>query len=265
MVPLFMDRHEAAGATAEDVAKAHMADLQVQDRYGVRYISYWFDPDRETIFCLADAPDKDAAEGVHREAHGLMATDIIEVDFDLVKRFLGQIYEPAPGEPIAQSAFRTILFTDMTGSTQLSQSSGDEAVMKVLRVHDRIVRSSLQACNGHEVKHTGDGIMACFRSVVDAARCAVRVQQELATAEEDVLGVRVGMAAGEPVNENGDFFGATVNLAARICDAATAGDILASNAVRELSLGKGFAWDDKGELTLKGFDHPVHVHQLLLS
>lgn len=262
-MPLFMDRHQAAGATAEDVAKAHMADLQVQDRYGVRYISYWFDPDRETIFCLADAPDKETAEIVHREAHGLLASDIIEVDLDVVTRFLGQIYEPQPGEPIAQSAFRTIVFTDMSGSTELSQRLGDDAAMKVLRVHDRIVRSGLQAFNGHEVKHTGDGIMACFRSVVDAARCAVRVQEELASVEEDILGVRVGMAAGEPVNENNDFFGATVNLAARICDAADAGDILASHAVRELSLGKGFTWDDRGELTLKGFDHPVRVHQLL--
>lgn len=71
------------------------------------------------------------------------------------------------------------------------------------------------------------------------------------------------MSKGEPVTENDDLFGATVQLAARICSAAAPGDVFASSAVKELSLGKGFKWNDRGELVLKGFNEPVRVHELL--
>ncbi|HEX9694808.1 MAG TPA: nickel-binding protein [Actinomycetota bacterium] len=262
-MPLFMDRHDGANETADEVAKAHLADLGVQDRYGVRYITYWFDPDREAIFCLADAPNKEAAEQVHRESHGLLASQIIEVDQDMVQRFLGQIYEPQPGEPIAQTAFRAILFTDMEGSTELTQRLGDVRAMDVLRAHDKVVRSSLRTCEGREVKHTGDGIMASFVSVARALECAAGLQQALDVAGVDMPGVRVGLNAGEPVTENDDLFGAAVQLAARICAAADGGDVLASSAVKELSLGKGFTWGDRGEHRFKGFIEPVRVHELL--
>jgi hypothetical protein len=77
-MPLFMDVHQKApeGARAKDVADAHMADLKVQDKYGVRYINYWFDEKRGKIFCLVDAPSADAANRVHKEAHGLTADEI---------------------------------------------------------------------------------------------------------------------------------------------------------------------------------------------
>jgi hypothetical protein len=73
-MPLFMDMHSLdGGVKADDVAKAHMADLQTQDRYGVRYLRYWVDEAQGKIFCLVDSPSQDAANRVHREAHGLVA------------------------------------------------------------------------------------------------------------------------------------------------------------------------------------------------
>jgi hypothetical protein len=77
-MPLFMDIHKKApdGAKAKDVADAHMADLKVQQKYGVKYINYWFDEKAGKIFCLVDAPTADAAIRVHREAHGLVADEI---------------------------------------------------------------------------------------------------------------------------------------------------------------------------------------------
>lgn len=79
-MPLFMDIHKKVdGATAEAVAEAHARDLEVQAKYGVRYIKYWLDEKTETIFCLVEAPTKDAAWRVHREAHGLVADEIHEV------------------------------------------------------------------------------------------------------------------------------------------------------------------------------------------
>jgi hypothetical protein len=79
-MPLYMDIHKKVdGATAEAVADAHSKDLEVQARYGVRYVKYWLDENNGTIFCLVDAPNKEAAERVHREAHGLVADEIHEV------------------------------------------------------------------------------------------------------------------------------------------------------------------------------------------
>jgi hypothetical protein len=79
-MPLFMDVHRLGDAvTIDDVAKAHMADLQHQDKYDVKYLRYWVDEANGTIFCLAEAPSADAAATVHREAHGLVAADIFEV------------------------------------------------------------------------------------------------------------------------------------------------------------------------------------------
>jgi hypothetical protein len=80
-MPLFMDVHESlpAGATVKDVAEAHRADLQVQDQYGVKYLRYWTDETNGKVFCLAEAPDADAAIAVHRDAHGLLASRIYEV------------------------------------------------------------------------------------------------------------------------------------------------------------------------------------------
>lgn len=79
-MPLFMDiHHHVEGLTAEAVKKAHGRDLEVQEKYGVDYKSYWFDESTGKVFCLVEAPDREAAERVHREAHGLVADEIVEV------------------------------------------------------------------------------------------------------------------------------------------------------------------------------------------
>jgi KaiC/GvpD/RAD55 family RecA-like ATPase len=79
-MPLFMDIHEMEGGVAfTDVAKAHMADLETQDKYGVKYLRYWVDEKAGRIFCLVEAPDAEAANTVHREAHGLVAENIFQV------------------------------------------------------------------------------------------------------------------------------------------------------------------------------------------
>ena len=79
-MPLYLDTHDhVEGLTAEAVAAAHAKDLEVQDKYGVKYLRYWFDEGTGTVFCLCEAPNKEAAEAVHREAHGLAADEIIEV------------------------------------------------------------------------------------------------------------------------------------------------------------------------------------------
>jgi hypothetical protein len=79
-MPLYMDIHQKVeGLTGEAVAAAHAKDLEVQDKYGVKYLQYWFDEGSGKVFCLVEAPSKEAAARVHREAHGLQADEIIEV------------------------------------------------------------------------------------------------------------------------------------------------------------------------------------------
>lgn len=79
-MPLFMDVHKSVeGLTVDGVVEAHQKDLEIQEKHGVKYLKYWFNENDGTVFCLCDAPSKEAAEAVHREAHGLVADEIIEV------------------------------------------------------------------------------------------------------------------------------------------------------------------------------------------
>jgi class 3 adenylate cyclase len=263
-MPFFMDRHEFAGLTAADAARMHVRDIELQAQYGVEFLTYWFDPDRQTAFCLAKAPSADNVETIHRESHGATPGRVIEVDRQVVERFMGGVVEHPLGEPYVETAFRTILFTDMAGSTSLTQRLGDARAMAVLRAHDRIVGEALERNGGSEVKHTGDGVMAAFPSVVGAIESAVQIQRRLTDAEDSTdIRLRIGMSAGEPVTERNDLFGAVVQLAARLCSRAQPGSVLVSGAVRDLAMGKGFEFVKRGRVTLKGFEEPVPVFEVI--
>jgi class 3 adenylate cyclase len=272
-MPLYMDIHALPeGTTPEDIAKAHAKDMETQRKYGVEYRKYWVNESGNKLFCLVNAPNAEAAECVHREAHGMMAEKLIEIQPELAEGFLGGVETNAAGAAILPGGgadsrdpgIRTVLFTDVVNSTTLTQSLGDEAALALLGVHDTVVRDSLSALGGREVKHTGDGIMASFVSTAAAVRCAIQIQRELdkhARANpERALKVRVGAAAGEPVEQHDDLFGSTVQLASRLCAHAQPEQILVSNAIAELCLGKGLQFEDLGEVTLKGFGYPVRAH-----
>ncbi|MCI0339555.1 MAG: DUF4242 domain-containing protein [Planctomycetales bacterium] len=269
-MPLYMDRHDLSGMTARDVAQAHLRDLEVQEKYGVRYLTYWFDVGSGKGFCIADAPSREAAERVHREAHGAMPNAIVQVEREVVEHFLGRIEEtPAARDPATTetgTALRAILFTDMEGSTSLTQRIGDTRAMQVLRAHNSVIRKALADNEGREVKHTGDGIMASFGSASRAVEGAIAVQRGLEAHNRSAtavpIRVRVGLTCGEPVTEDEDLFGAAVQLAARICAASPAGSILVSSVVRDLCLGKTFRFLDRGETLLKGFEEPTRLFEV---
>jgi class 3 adenylate cyclase len=265
LVPLFMDRHDIPGITAEQVAQAHVIDLAVGPKYGVQFLTYWFDADARAAFCLARAPTAADLAAVHREGHGLVPNAIIPVVEDNVLRFLGRIEDPV--DRIAtDSPFRTILFTDLIGSTSLLIEMGESDYMLLLTEHDLIIRRALVAARGREVKHTGDGLMASFDDVARALSCAIAIQDGLdawnATTDGPALRVRIGMAAGEPVDRDDDLFGSTVNLASRICDAAEGGQILVSDVVQGLGAPLGFGFIEAGLRTLKGFQEPSPLFEL---
>ncbi len=187
-----------------------------------------------------------------------------------IDEFLGEGAEATAEAPkLATEHVHTILFTDVEGSTALTQRLGDARARELLREHERIVREALKSHGGSEVKTMGDGFMASFSSATKALECAIAMQRAFADWNQGVgaqglapLHVRIGLNAGEPIAEDEDLFGTAVNLAARICAHAEAGQILAPIVVRELAAGKQFLFADLGETALRGFEDPARLFEV---
>ncbi|MDM9628241.1 DUF4242 domain-containing protein [Rhizobium sp. S152] len=268
-MPIYMDRHELTGTSAADVAEAHLKDLAIQDQYGVKFLTYWFDQHRGTAFCLVDAPDMETAQCVHRDAHGFVATEIVEVSLSAVEAFLGRIHDPETGiaalgkTPIAEAGHRAILFTDIVGSTEMTARLGDRMAAEMIRAHDAIVRRCLGQCDGREIKHTGDGIMATFAETASAVDCAITIQREFErhnAGNPEQIHIRIGLDCGEPVEDSNDLFGSTVQLAARLCAVSPKDQILVSeNVFREY--GSAPIFGNATRQQLKGFANPVLAFQ----
>ena len=184
---------------------------------------------------------------------------------DAIDQFLGEDETLKP-EPLPPKDVHTILFTDMQSSTALRQRLGDAKAQELVRMHNTIVRNALKAQDGKEIKHTGDGIMASFTTASSALESAIAIQQGVAAHVErqpdSPLAVYIGLNAGEPIAEDQDLFGTSVDLAARICDQAQPGQILASDVVRQLAAGKQFLFADLGETALRGFEDPVKLWEV---
>jgi class 3 adenylate cyclase len=177
-----------------------------------------------------------------------------------VSNFLGAFPTHPVGTPYVAAAVRAVLFTDICGSTALTQRLGDRAGTDLVLEHDRIVRLHIDAHGGREIKHTGDGIMASFDTPSAAVESAIQMQQQLAErnrAAHTVLDLRIGISAGEPITDGNDLFGATVQLAARLCGIAPSGGVTASVAVRELCLGKLIKFEEREPAHLNGFSEAV--------
>jgi class 3 adenylate cyclase len=183
-----------------------------------------------------------------------------------IRRFLGvKTVEVVREQASRVSGVHTILFTDVEGSTTLTHRLGDARAREVLRAHEGIVRTALEAYGGSEVKSMGDGFMASFTSASDALKCAIAMQRAFAQqneAADEPIRVRMGVNAGEPIAEAEDLFGTAVNLAARIAAEAAGGQIIVSSVVRELAAGKGFLFADRGETALRGFEEPVRLYEV---
>src|SRR4051812_46460109 len=133
-----------------------------------------------------------------------------------------------------KEGFVTVLFTDLVGSTALFDRRGDEAADAIRREHFDALRRAAAAHGGRVVKSTGDGLMVAFASAVAAVRCSVDMQRASGEAA-DGLELRVGLDAGEPLPEGEDLYGTPVIVASRLCDAASAGEILASDVVAKVA------------------------------
>ena len=170
------------------------------------------------------------------------------------------------GAPIVEGYFprvnvrpTVILFSDMVDSTETTSHIGDTAAHEINRLFHGISRECLEVRGGRLVKTMGDGLMAEFPSVSQAVGCAIDMQSTFGT---QGLQVRIGINAGEPVSDADDLHGLVVSTAARICDQGLGGEILVSNVVRELAVGKGFSFVDRGIAKLKGIDEAIRLYRV---
>jgi adenylate cyclase len=158
----------------------------------------------------------------------------------------------APAAADAGSGLLTILFTDLVGSTALTQRLGDAAAQELLRAHNTIIRDRLREHGGTELKNTGDGFMASFPSASRALECAIAIQKALA-----------GYNDGRKEQAILDLFGTAVQAAARIAARARPEQILVSDVVRQLAAGKPFRFSSLGRFSLKGFRERQRLFEVL--
>jgi class 3 adenylate cyclase len=189
---------------------------------------------------------------------------------DLLQDTMGPVFDrwnkPQGQAAAAASRIMTVMFTDMVGSTDMTQAQGDKAAQYVVRRHNTIVRNALAQHSGKEIKHTGDGIMASFSSAASGVEAAIAIQRAIgkhnAQSPQQALHIRIGINAGEPIEEEEDLFGTTVQLAARVCARCDADEILCSNVVKELASGRGLVFESLGAQELKGFKEQVVLYQV---
>jgi class 3 adenylate cyclase len=216
---------------------------------------------------LADALDTAQEIGMVRlvqealaarlEAQGLSALDVsTSIDF-MIDEVAAE--RPDIAAHAAADGQVTILFSDIEDSTLMTERLGDERWLQVLRAHNALFRRLVPGHGGYEVKNQGDGFMLVFPDPCDALECAAAIQRELADREPvegERVRVRMGMHAGVAIREDGDFFGRSVILAARIAAQAGGGEILVSEELKRRATGDDgdatMPFDEGRELELKG-------------
>jgi class 3 adenylate cyclase len=195
-----------------------------------------------------------------------MAAGRIDEVMNIINEFVddGAHVQAPVGMRPPDPSIRIVLFTDLVGHTEMMRRLGDERGRDVLRACERTTRDLLATHGGAEVKSMGDGFLASFGSATRAIDCAIALQAAFASLPQpdSMVQVRVGLNAGEPIEEDGDLFGSTVIMASRICAHAGAGEILIPEPLRHLLSGKSYVYADRGETMLKGFEDAVRLYEV---
>lgn len=240
-MPIFMDRHDVSETvTAENVASLHQEDLKIQDQFGCRGLTYWFDNKRKTAFCLIEAADKVDIVEMHNKAHGEVPNQIIEVEPGIVESFLGRIEDPEKTkntEPpiIDESAFRTIMVIYL--ESELLQKEDAALFQSVLESYRDSILTLLGVYEGKLVKQSENRFLVSFKSCSNAVHAAFKIQsllkedQNAINKENSVL--KIGLNAGVPVTEKKSIFEDAIRSAERMCKVVK-GEIIASAEVKEI-------------------------------
>ena len=240
-MPIYMDVHIVPGVKARNVAEAHRQDLLHQEEYACNCMTYWIDEGRETVFCLIEAPSKDAVVQMHNKAHGLIPHKIIEVSSSVVESFLGRIYDPEEAETsdeglkvFTDPSFRILVVTQTIDPVLLQYKLGTEKTAELLRVHNTIIRKNLAFYGGSEVEHGGSGFIISFASAAKAVSCALSIQKEMPVTDADTIGFKMSINSGEPIEKSNRLFGDTIQEAQYMCAIAKYFQVALASSVKEL-------------------------------
>ena len=240
-MPIYMDRHDVSeSVTADAIAQLHQADLKIQDQFGCRGLTYWFDEKRKTAFCLIEAPDAKAIHKMHDQAHGQVPNRVIEVEASIVESFLGRIGDPEKAQNttlniINDPAFRTIMVISLK---RLSLIQKDSVQSKSsLHNYENAVLNILNVYEGTPVKQTENHFLVSFKSVSNAVHAALAIQLLFEDFRNDITNdkivLKIGLSAGLPVTEKKLIFEDTIKLTERMCKIIK-GEIIVSSEVKEL-------------------------------
>jgi class 3 adenylate cyclase len=270
-------RDRVAGVLARLAATAERdGDLQTAiefTRQQVALDALAEEPQRDLMRRLAAAGDRAAAIRAYERLAQRLRDELRIVPSQATRELIeslrrGEAASPGSAMSATAPAVVTLLFTDLVGSTELLGQLGDDEAEQLRRVHFALLRDVANAHGGDEVKNLGDGLMVAFASAVNAVGCAIGIQQVVhrhnARQGDDRLRVRVGLNVGEPIRDEGDYFGTPVVVAKRLCDAAAGGQILASELLRGLVGSRGgFDFRSCGPLALKGIAEPLAACEIV--
>ena len=263
-MPIYMDVHIVPGVTARDVAKAHTQDILLQEEHACKCMTYWIDEKRESIFCLIDAPSKEAVIEMHDRAHGLVPHKIIEVSTSVVESFLGRIYDPEEAEisddglkVFSDPSFRVLLITTITDPVLLQYKLGAEKANDLLHKHHIMIRKNLGLYGDREVEHAGSGFILSFASPGKAVACALAIQKEISPEDANTIGFKMSLNAGEPIEKSNKLFGDTIQLAQSLCTVARYLQVAMTSTVRELVAKDHLNNNGAGFLTLSPQDEQL--------
>ena len=248
-MPIFMDRHEVKGATAEQVAEVHQKDLKIQAKYGCKGMTYWFDERSGMAFCLIEAPRMKAVIDMHNEAHGLVPNKVIQVDENAVYSFLGRISDPFEDKKrkiagiINESGFRTIMYLEQKFPMGYFQKFRREFKSSNSNVINDLSAKIINAAGGRRVNEVSFGLAASFTRQDDALKCAENVQAVIEEQKSDIK-VSIGISAGLPVSGSGEVFGDTIRTAKNLSYSATPGKTFVSPSVNN-ALGNSISLKSK--------------------
>lgn len=225
-MPLFMDLHKAEDydvkPTVEEIKKNHIADLEVQHKYGVKFLQYWINEAAGLVFCLMEAPDKESCAAVHREAHGAMPCNIIELQ--------GGDYAQYMGAENFKNKF------DIVEKPDGAFDTGYRFIMTIdnlsVRPNTQAVEEVINKSGGRAVNNSEGRVMIAFTNSLPAIQCAIDI---LKNAKDKI---KIGISAGAPVTDHNEFFGKGIQQSGWLCDIAAPRQIYVSPLVKQLT-GKG--------------------------
>jgi AraC-like DNA-binding protein len=236
-----MDVHIIPGVKAHDVAEAHRKDMLIQGDHECKCMTYWIDEERENVFCLIEAPDKEAVENMHHRAHGLIPNRIIEVSSDVVQSFLGRIYDPENAAVTADGlkvfhdpSYRVLLVISMSDPVLLQNQLGREQAAALIRSRNERVRHHLHQFGGREAEYDSHWFVASFTSAAKAMACARAIVPDMPQVQPSNTDLRIAIHGGEPVSQSDELFGATLRLARNMCGLSITKPIAITSAVKEL-------------------------------